>query len=270
MSIKAGNRARANDFIFDTIAGEDILQGDAVAIGSGTDTGVAILDSAGNNSASQQTSGTTWIAQRVRFSAVRRITHIAFRHAWSQNQTYVVRIRETLTGADLATGSVTPNASNGSIGYRTAALGGGGIDIDPNKDYYLIFSGNYFVYGQTTSFYADGEAYLSTNSGAAWSTHPTIADFGVYALGGVTIAGRAYKATSSLQAFFIGFAQAAATAGNPVFINPQKVIKLLTGLTIGSRYYLSTTAGILSTSGTFLVGIAVSTTVLIRDSFKEI
>lgn len=262
--IKVGQRAKAEDFIITAIAGEALVAGNAVAVGNGTDTGAVLVQINTSDNVSQVCTGSTWVSQKVRFNAVRNITHIGFRHDTQQSVGYTVSIRATLTGADLATGSFTPGSSSGGADFRTIALSVP-VNLSPNTDYYVIFSGGYTVFGQTTSVYADGEARVSTNSGAAWSLHGTAADWGVQLLGGVTEAGKIYKADDSLNTLFIGFAVEAAAAGASCLVTPQLVIRgLLTGLTIGSLYFLSATKGAIATTGTYLIGVAVSTTELVR------
>lgn len=264
MGIVTGQTVEESDFMLSLTAGEDITADDAVLIGNGSDSGALLLQINSSDDGNQSCSGTTWVAQKVRFPAVRNITHIGFKHVSTQSATFTVRIRASLTGADLASGSSTPGSNNGSITYRTIALTAP-VDLDPNTDYYVIFSGSYTVYGQTTSTFPSGEAHVSTNSGSSWSTHGTVADFGVYLVGGLTEAGKVYKAIASLQSLFAGFAPTTTSAGVSCSVNPQLVLNgMFSGLTPGALYYLSDTPGVLATSGTYLVGIAISSTSLLR------
>ncbi len=268
MGLLAGEKIRETDFILTAQAGENISVGQAVMVGNGTDSGAVILQVTTSDNASQVCSGTTWVAQRVRFSAVRNITHIGFRHDQQQSVPMTVRIRATLTGADLGSGTFNPGSTNGGTAYRTVALGAA-VNLSPNTDYYVIFSGAYTLFGQTTSTDPNGEARVSTNSGGAWALHGTAADWGVYLVGGITEAGKIYKALDSLPNQFIGFAEETRTAAQNIRVNPQMVIHdLLTGLAAGTRYFLGPTAGVLSTTGTNLVGIAISATLFVRDYMK--
>lgn len=70
----------------------------------------------------------------------------------------------------------------------------------------------------------------------------------------------------------VGFALAAATAGNPVSIRHEGVVTGFAGLTAGARYFLSETTGAITStpptgSGTvvFFVGFAKSTTALLIE-----
>lgn len=84
-------------------------------------------------------------------------------------------------------------------------------------------------------------------------------------------AGRVYRmdATTlgkSTQAFFTGFALAAATAGANVNIQTSGVVSGFTGLTSGALYYANTSPGAITatkqTNTPFIVGVAVSSTSL--------
>lgn len=84
-------------------------------------------------------------------------------------------------------------------------------------------------------------------------------------------AGTIARATAAVSGFAtIGFAQTTVSTGNPVVMQLEGKITGLTGLTVGARYYLSSTTpgGLVATpvTGTGklhqFVGTAVSTTVL--------
>lgn len=264
MSIETGETIVASDFVFEEEAGQDLADGDAALLGDGADSGTTLLEISSNDDASQICSGSTWVAQKVRFSAVRNVTHVSFRHGVIQSQTHNVKIRSSLTGSDLATGSVTPGSTNGSIVFRQVELDSP-VSLSADTDYYIIFTGSYTVYGQSTSTFASGEAHVSTDSGASWSTHGSIADLGVLCVGGLTTAGKLYKAVASAPELFVGFVQGATSSGVNARINPSQIVTNLSGLTAGDIYYLSDTPGSLSTSGSYKVGIALTATKLLRD-----
>jgi len=72
--------------------------------------------------------------------------------------------------------------------------------------------------------------------------------------------------TARLSDAFVGFARSAITAGSTGYVDIVGEITGFTGLTIGSKYYLSNTAGAVSTSAgtvTRKVGIATSSTTLL-------
>lgn len=77
--------------------------------------------------------------------------------------------------------------------------------------------------------------------------------------------GKAYKcdADDTTKTEFIGFAQEATSLGATVQIRNHGLMTGFSGLTTGSKYYLSSTAGAISTTQTSVkVGVAVSATVI--------
>lgn len=71
---------------------------------------------------------------------------------------------------------------------------------------------------------------------------------------------------------FLGFATSSSTDGNPITVQLNGIVSGFTGLTAGSRYYVSDTAGVLSTTrGTYevYVGRAISATEILIDSKDE-
>lgn len=263
MTFVNGQVIDESDFVATAVAGQDIAINDALMIGNGTDTGSVLLEVTSSDNGNQVCSATTWVAQKVRFPAVRNITDIGFKHVHTSGIGYTVRIRSSLTGADLATGTVSPGVSNGSITIRLATLSAP-VNLSANTDYYVIFSGVYTVYGQTTSSYSGGEAYVSTTSGTSWSTHGTIADFGVMCVGGITESGKLYKAVVSLPDLFVGFALAAASLDANCTLNPQFMLSGFSGLSPGLLYLSAATPGALATTGTYKVAVAVSATKIVR------
>ena len=90
------------------------------------------------------------------------------------------------------------------------------------------------------------------------------------AISAITSAAAKSNATSNDSAAnnFIGFALHGATSGDPVIVQVSGVVTGFTGLTAGSTYYLSDTAGAISTSAgsqSRKIGIAINaTTILIK------
>lgn len=71
---------------------------------------------------------------------------------------------------------------------------------------------------------------------------------------------------------FLGFATSSSTDGNPITVQLNGIVSGFSGLTAGSRYYVSDTAGVLSTTrGTYevYVGRAISATEILIDSKDE-
>ena len=81
---------------------------------------------------------------------------------------------------------------------------------------------------------------------------------------GIKSDGKIWKATSTGVPFCIGFATAAATTGNYVEVQMFGLYPTLpaSSLTKGAKYYQTTTAGVIGTSGTQVIGFAISDTQL--------
>jgi len=260
-----------SDLLASVEAGEGLTAGQPVIMGDGTSTGEHSRIESGSPDGSQTVTSTTWIAQKVVFEGhVRTIETIAFYHEQGAGQTWTVRVRSTLTGANLASGTFSPGVSSSGNTFRTVTLSAP-LSVTPGTTYFLVFNASVSEtpQGKLTSIYADGEAHRSTDSGATWAAHPTIADFFVSVAGGVTLSGKLYKAWDTLAARFIGFAVETKVSGQMTRVSPQPVVNQLTGLTAGSTYFLGTifNRGTLTTTATARrVGIAVSSTRLIRDT----
>lgn len=269
--IKPDTQALADDFLSIYEAGENIAEGDALAlVKSGTLQHVEIA----NQSASASNSG-LWIAQSFKTSP--ETTKIAgysitIQHV-TQQTTYTLRLRSSLTGADLHyTTLLEPYNGPYEISVNSGNIN---VDVSPDTTYYIILSGGGNAFGSATSTYADGQAYQSSNSGGTWSNHGTLADLKVWfrELRYTDLFGKVVKASAvSLenQRFnFIGLSVDTVTAGNPCRVNTNnKLYK--TGLTAGQTYYLSDTNGAISTTpGTIkrFVGYAESTSYLNREVF---
>lgn len=113
---------------------------------------------------------------------------------------------------------------------------------------------------------SSGNGYTLTNNNAiTFSTNVPVPP----PPGGGGDGTQVFKAAASsigTSATFVGFANTTVTTGNPVDVQVTGVVSGLSGLTSGSLYYLSDTAGAISTvagSNVKLVGIAVSTTDLL-------
>lgn len=259
--IQNGQPIDDSQFVFSAVTGQALAADDAVMIGNGVDTGGTLLRIDATQNANRSVAGTTWVAQRVRFPAVRNITAIGFKH--DTNAGYTVRIRASLTGPDLAIGTVGAGG-NSAIVFRVVTLSTP-VDLDPDTDYYVIFNGSHAVHGQSTSIYADGEAHVSTNGGSSWAEDTTVRDYHVLLIGGITESGKLYKAVESLPGLFCGFVDQAYTLGATARVSPQYVVDWLSSLTPGSEYFLSPTPGVIAPTGTHKIGLAVNATTLIRD-----
>lgn len=242
-------------------AGEAIDAEDPIMIGTGADNGAFLTVDSG--STTQAVTNTTWIAQKFRTpETIRDISAIAFKMNEKANATIRISIRSSLTGTDLAYGDiVTEGSASGSVVFRSASFAP--LTLSPNTYYYVLLrrtagSESWTPTGDSITSYADGEAYISTNSGSTWNPHGSIADFNILLTGGVTQTGKAYKARNSLPSLFCGFACEDAAKDDDLWVQVHGVTHKA-GLIIGSEYYLHTTEiGEISTSGTKKVGLAVA------------
>lgn len=110
-------------------------------------------------------------------------------------------------------------------------------------------------------------AQRSTDGGATWAAKSQDAPNGIVYQ--VATAGRAYQSSAATLDFRfnspVGFATATTTIGNTVTIQNYGFISLLSGLTLGSSYYLSNTLGAIAASAgtnSLKVGQAVTTSML--------
>jgi len=255
---------RADAFL-EAEAGEDILKGQTVIIGDGLDSSVLFQFQDGTGGTATQALGGNWVAQSFTIPVGVRMTAVAFAIQSAQGSSFTIRIRNTPTGADLASGSTTFPSSNGTLGFRTTAIS---YNFVEGQTYYMVISGsgNLTPLGSNDDNYPDGSAFLSTDGGATFNPHPSISDFYVYAAGVRTSPGKVYLALDNVRLQFAGWANADAAKAETVSINTQNyLVNLFTGLTVGQKYYFSTvTPGAMATSGANLIGIAPTTVDLLR------
>ena len=252
-------------------AGEPILKGQPTIVGDGLDSSVLLQfnDGTGGAASTGLVAG-TWIAQSFTVPVGFSITAIAVQNQMVQSRTITLRLRETVDGPDLAIGSQSYGATGGGTVFRN-------IGITPyqfveGQTYFIVASGDsasLAIPGSTNDNYPNGSAFLSTDSGATFNPHPTISDFYIRITGVRTIPGLAYLATDNVREQFAGFAQADYAKGETASINTQNYLAGLYDadlgpLTIGQKYYFSGTPGELATSGSNLLGIAPTTTDLLR------
>jgi hypothetical protein len=204
---------------------------------------------------------------------------------WHENGSITVSIRATSsgvpTGSDLAT-AVIPWSdlgimyTEGNPPYTTYVSSCVPVYFDPpcsvsgNTMYAIVVRPSAgtswypgWVYGDNT--YSGGTRCYSTNNGATW-TQDASHDYGFRVLEGRFTAGRVYKAFGGQFeniSKFIGFAKESGNAGDVKKVQIEGTVEGFTGLESGKEYYLSNTAGVISTaSGTYTkrVGIALSST----------
>ncbi|MHB1316361.1 MAG: choice-of-anchor R domain-containing protein [Minisyncoccota bacterium] len=146
------------------------------------------------------------------------------------------------------------------------------VTLSANTDYWIVFD--------RTSSYNDTNYYLAGaligSSGRYWNGSSWVSSAVDVLIVGEDIftAGRVYKTDANVSGFynaFVGFANSTVSSGASIAVNIAGVDVNQTGLSIGSFYYLSDTAGAIQTSAgtnSRKVGIAISTTrLLITNSW---
>lgn len=255
-------------------AGEAITGGNAVRISDGTATGILISQLTTTSNETAASSSTIWYAQSfVTGSSQTRITAVdLYFHQDAAGDNYGISIRSSLTGSDL--GFVNNISTTVTPQFRTATFGTP-ITVTPSTTYYIIFQGNqsgasdnWLIYGTAATSYADGSAFRSANDGGSWGAAPTLADLAFRVYGPTETVGNIYKASASTTsvAQFIGFAPSSISSGATGSVTVGGIVTGLSGLTPGTHYFVSNTAGaIQTTAGTNSkkVGIALSTTTLL-------
>jgi hypothetical protein len=179
-----------------------------------------------------------------------------------------LRLRSALTGSDIASATrQVPDASTTTLSFSFLA------DVSPSTTYYLVLTAtlsldNYvFVKRGVTN--AVGTTYVSTDSGASFSTESPNRTWYFSVEEGIGEVGTIMKSiatTFDSGINFIGFAKESKLLGENCKVNIWNFHET-TGLTAGADYYLSDTAGAISTTaGTISrwIGKAESTTKLNR------
>lgn len=266
MSIKVGENGIIGDFIPSAVAGEDISAGEPMFVALGTENIPRYLSlGSGVNQ-----SLTTWRAQSfLTHPTCTKVVSVTLYIAdLSQSNSVTARLRSSLTGSDLASATWTATSSGPGPAYVNFSFD---VAATGNTVYYVVVSGTstHKWVGSATSVYASGSAHQSSDSGASWAADSGVADYYLAVTEDYTVAGKVYKAIDQMADNFVGFARDTVSAEGTAYINPQMVITGLSGLTAGQRYYLSTTPGSLATSGSYLVGIALNSTTLIRQYENE-
>lgn len=256
-------------------AGEAISAGEAVMIANGTEEQLFINQATGDATTENPTT-TTWFAQSFTTGAeTQKISRAVLNLTNSAGATvaWTVRLRSSLTGSDLAS-----NTANQNIGTLDISFDFGSVSVSPSTTYYIVVSSSKtnsepLWNAHSTSQYAGGSASTSTDSGSTWGAAGSAADFLFKVWSVETDSGKVYLATddtgnynSQFYTAFIGFAEEAITKDSTGSVVISGVVSGQSGLTPGTRYYLSSTPGAISSSAggnTVKVGKAVSATELL-------
>lgn len=255
-------------------AGENITLGNAVVMGDGTYSNLPNTTLNTSNSTNAVLCNTTSIWSAMTFTVPVgtnvSLRSVSFSSRQTQNggqpaATTTVSIRATSggnpTGLDLDSATNTDNSYSGSMQQRTYTFSGN-VVLTQGATYALVFrtsAGSYEAFGNRSS----------TDSGSTWST-PTLNQTPAHVISSQELltAGLIWKTNATNNDArvnnFIGFATESITAGNQGLVSFGPLVTQ-SGLTAGSKYYLTDTAGAISTTaGTYkkYVGIATKTTQL--------
>lgn len=168
------------------------------------------------------------------------------------------------TGTDLASATVSHSAFgvNQSVQFTFATP----VVLTAGVTYsYLIRTSN--ATGNSYQWYCD---FSSANAGSTWSSSSGSGQSFSVVFGKVTTAGRVMQTNATTSNIFannfIGFAAATTLEAATCSVVHTGIVTGLSGLTVGSVYFLSNTPGAISTSAGSVskkVGIAISTTALL-------
>ena len=266
------------------IAGEALSTGDAVYISDGSE--VNTDDSASTGSESQTSddgtlsiSGVNWVAQTFQVSQDFFPSSVQLKYQdvldLSTTGSVSISIRATAagipTGADLATATATGlgDGVTSVLTFTFSSL----VRLSASTTYAIVMKGPavpYLVYVDTTSpSYTNGQFATSSNSGGTWTADSSKDAYFVVNYTTARISGRVYKTDASFSTVettnFIGFNDLTVSRLGTATVHISGRATL-SGLTVGKNYYLSDTAGAISTTpgtNTVNVGISLSTTSLL-------
>lgn len=259
-----------------TIAGESLTAGDTISIGDGATGSVSTL---AGDSYPLTPSATVWVAGATTTpSTISKITDIQFRvrsEGASPNQYFnlAIEIRNDSAGTPgstvLYSGTQVCPIANYTETITCPHTLSTPLSVSASTKYWFVYS-NPTSQGQLRNVETTGTAnqiYSSTNSGSTWSVGANSTPNGY----GYTInnAGEAYKASAATTNFrfnnYVGFAATTVATSSSVNIYNFGWLKLFSGLTQGSTYYLSNTNGAIGTSAgsqSLIVGRAINSEVL--------
>lgn len=167
------------------------------------------------------------------------------------------------TGADLATANTISTSTGGQQTFTFATP----VLLTASTTYAFIIWGDTIGADAVWTFYGN---YTSTNSGSTWGSAAGQTQNTTVTYGKTTTAGRVLRSNATASDLasngFIGFVVGTVAEGATAVVKHAGVATGLSGLTVGSTYYLSNTGGAIATSAgsqSRKVGIAVSTTSLL-------
>lgn len=257
-------------------AGEDITEGEALIIGTGTQTysGASQATSDVNISSSSDWWGQTFLnSNGVKIKSVT----FGIRNVGGSTDNYAVSIRAVTanvpTGSDIEGKTATASVGNGIDGDVTFTFPSA-VTVSPNTTYAIVLrktsgtSGSGPKY-RNSNVYADGNYATSADSGVNWAAN-TGRDFRFSVTEIRTNTGEVYLSSAAANdefvTNFIGFAFEDASLGETISVLVTGQTSSLSGLTVGSAYYLSDTSGEISTtpgSVSKKIGLSLSATSLL-------
>lgn len=257
------------------VAGEAITDGDAVVVSDGE---TLLVPSAANATANQNETIATaahWRAQTFLTSAnAKKIKSvmIGFSANLGPSGTATISLRAVSsnvpTGADIETKTATASIIGGQAQDLVFTFTSA-VTVSASTTYAVVLRlgtvSEYKPKYNTSSTYANGNWASSTDSGAGW-TADTDREL-VFTVNEIQrVTGYVYKAEADKTdsyTNFIGFATETVASLASLPVNVGGIVESLSGLSIGSTYFLSDTAGaIATTAGTnsVKIGTAISTT----------
>lgn len=259
-------------------AGENISANDAVIVASGNMVSNTISNTTSNSN--YHIYGTNWVGQTFQTSA-NTVSILGIKVklglVGSLNMSSHIFLYATSgglpTGAALVDLASSPTISSDADEYTFTFSSP--VSVSPSTTYALVVdffhgdSSNYIAcYYNSSSVYANGTYISTSDSGANW-TADSNKDLYFKVLESYHTPGRIYKADSSddseLSENFAGFATQSITSGNSGVVAINGIVSGFSSLTKGEQYYLSGTAGAISTTKAYpkCIGLAVSDTELL-------
>lgn len=258
-------------------AGEALTDGNAVMIGAGT--AIAGNSQTSQNSNEAITDPANWksmsfstTSKAIKISSV--VLYLAYNSATPVTVTVAIYASSGGLPTGAALGSVDVNISSSpspSPTERTFTFATP-ITVSASTTYQIVAHAPLGGGGDSVSWYYQNSgsgAGKSGNGGSTWSTDANKQRY--YKINEIqTVAGNVYKASAAVNneyvTGFIGFVIGSFSAGQTATILIVGQTTNLSGLTVGSAYYLSDTSGAISTTpGTVSkkVGISLSATSLL-------
>ena len=258
LSLLVSGLSRINaPLIYSFVAGEAIAEDDAVALADGSS---YLLDSNTTGSNSNIITTTGWTSQKFTTSASALTIASVVIGLVNATSTGVENLRCSIransagapTGADLGSADVSASISNASTTEVTFTFSTP-ITVSANTDYHIVIRESSSGADANTGVVRDNSGGVGTNtsadSGSSWSASNGKLYFKVYEV--VNVAGKIYKTNATTNNYlcknFIGFAREA------IAVNEEGEITIagaadVTGVSIGSQYYLSNTPGAIATT----------------------